>query len=252
MLRKTLATSAILIVMLVSLIGSAAADSVTGATETPVPEATTQPVETTYFTHPIVQVLSAYFGRSTPVVATPEVTETAEPTETATSTEETPEVIATDPTETATPESEMPAPEDGPDIAEQIAAYHDAGMGFGVLVKLYAMEEASQQACAIANSTEVSAEGDGSDAVCTPITVDELVTEFQSGSGMGTLFKEYGKPALLGVGHVKQALKNQSQEQPILEETETTTTMNTMSTTGKAKPQKTPKPKTNNGKGHNK
>ena len=81
---------------------------------------------------------------------------------------------------------------------DQIAEYHDDGMGFGVLTKLYAMAAESQEACA---------EEETSDEPC-GVTVDELVTAFQSGTGMGQLFKEYGKPSILGVGHVKHALDN--------------------------------------------
>jgi len=85
---------------------------------------------------------------------------------------------------------------------DEIEEYHDDGMGFGVLTKLYAMAAESQEACA---EEEASAEEDTGDEPC-GVTVDELVTAFQSGTGMGQLFKEYGKPSILGVGHVKHAL----------------------------------------------
>lgn len=62
---------------------------------------------------------------------------------------------------------------------DQIAAYHRDGLGFGVLVKLYAM------------------------ATTFGPSVEELVAAFQSGVGMGELFQEYGRPALMGVGHVR-------------------------------------------------
>jgi hypothetical protein len=84
---------------------------------------------------------------------------------------------------------------------DEIEEYHDDGMGFGVLTKLYAMAAEAQEACA----EEADAEEDASDEPC-GVSVDELVTAFQSGTGMGQLFKEYGKPAILGVGHVKHAL----------------------------------------------
>jgi hypothetical protein len=71
------------------------------------------------------------------------------------------------------------------DVGGEIAAYHDDGMGFGVLVKLYAIAGA--------------AEGG--------VSVEELVAMFKDGAGMGHIFKEYGKPGLLGVGHVRKALK---------------------------------------------
>lgn len=67
--------------------------------------------------------------------------------------------------------------------SEEIAAFHDEGLGFGVLVKLYA----------IAADPEAD------------VTVEELVEQFQSGTGLGEMFKQYGKPALLGVGHVRKA-----------------------------------------------
>jgi len=68
-------------------------------------------------------------------------------------------------------------------VSDQVAAFHEQGMGFGVLVKLYAL----------ANSTG--------------IPVEQLVADFKAGTGMGELFATYGKPAKTGVGHVRQALK---------------------------------------------
>jgi hypothetical protein len=75
---------------------------------------------------------------------------------------------------------------------DEIAAYHEDGLGFGVLVKLYAMAAASQEAC----DDEESADPCG-------VTVEELVEAFQSGTGMGDLFKEYVRPSIRGVGHVR-------------------------------------------------
>ena len=73
-------------------------------------------------------------------------------------------------------------------VSDQIAAYHSQGIGFGVLVKLYALSNASG------------------------VPVEDLIAEFQSGVGIGELFQAYGgKPALVGVGHVRQQLKNQTQ-----------------------------------------
>jgi len=76
-------------------------------------------------------------------------------------------------------------------VSDQVAMYHDQGIGFGVLVKLYALSNA------------------------TGVPVEELVAKFKGdpstgnpGMGLGQLFKEYGgKPPLTGVGHVKQQLK---------------------------------------------
>jgi hypothetical protein len=94
---------------------------------------------------------------------------------------------------------------------EEIEALHDSGMGFGVIVKLYAMAQASQEDC--------DPEGDGDGELAAPeddpaepaacgVTVEELVEEFRSGTGIGQLFKEFGKPDYLGVGHVRQEFKN--------------------------------------------
>ena len=79
------------------------------------------------------------------------------------------------------------------DAGDLIEAYHDEGMGFGVLVKLFAMAEEQQALCE-----------SGEDPGACDVTVDSLVEEFNSGTGMGELFKKYGKPELLGVGHVRQ------------------------------------------------
>ncbi len=82
--------------------------------------------------------------------------------------------------------------EDGAVIqpGDEIASYHKDGLGFGVLVKLYAMSSMLEEICA------------GADEPC-GATVEELAEAFQSGMGMGELFKEYGKPSVLGVGHLK-------------------------------------------------
>ena len=68
-------------------------------------------------------------------------------------------------------------------VGDDIAQRHEDGFGFGVIVKLYAM-----------------AWEYGTD-------LNELFDMFDNGTGMGKLFKEYGKPGLLGVGHVRQDTK---------------------------------------------
>ncbi len=81
-------------------------------------------------------------------------------------------------------------------VSEQIAAYHEEGMGFGVLVKLYAIAQESET-CLL-------------NPEC---TVDSLVELFQTGEvGMGQIFKEYGKPQKLGVGHVRQELTQDNEK----------------------------------------
>lgn len=166
MFRKTFVLIAVVVVFLISTVGPAAAQD-----EPPPPD---NP-DAQFLTHPVVKVLSEYFGRDTGDVNPDEPVDPALP-----------------PVEPVTPET----------IAAEIAAYHEDGMGFGVLVKLYAMAEASREAC------QEAAEGE----TCEPLLVDDLVNQFKSGVGMGALFKEHGKPALLGVGHVKKELKNLDQD----------------------------------------
>ena len=87
---------------------------------------------------------------------------------------------------------------------EEIEALHDSGMGFGVIVKLYAMAQASHEDC----DPEGDGDGEPAEPATCGVTVEELVEEFQSGTGIGQLFKEFGKPDYLGVGHVRQEFKN--------------------------------------------
>ena len=79
-------------------------------------------------------------------------------------------------------------------VCDEVTAYHEDGMGWGVLVKLYAMAAESLEACDGVEDCGVS--------------VEELVEMFNSGTGMGQLFHEFGKPAQLGVGHLRKAVKN--------------------------------------------
>ncbi len=85
-------------------------------------------------------------------------------------------------------------------VGGAIEAMHDDGMGFGVIVKLYAMAAQAEQACAA--GTDPTAVEAGTVDPC-GVSVQSLADEFNSGTGMGQLFKEYGKPAYLGVGHVR-------------------------------------------------
>jgi hypothetical protein len=255
MTRKTIATLGILVLLLVSIVGTAAGQ--TGDEPTPEPVTTE---ETTTYSHPVVQILAKYFGREDgPLTKVVETEETPDPEATA------------DPEATPEPTDEGEDAEEAVPMDEQIAAYHEEGMGFGVLVKLYAMAEASAQACLDEVEPEAVGATDepGTDApedACTPLTVDELVEQFKGGVGMGQLFKEHGKPALLGVGHVKKELKNlETQEPETVDETlvpteEETATEELRTAPGNGngnrpdnsdkpgKPAKTQKPKTNNGR----
>lgn len=88
------------------------------------------------------------------------------------------------------------------DAGDRIADLHEDGLGFGVIVKLFAMAAESQEACAD--------EEPSGDEPCS-VTVDELVEAFQSGTGMGQLFQEFGRPSMLGVGHVRKALNAETE-----------------------------------------
>ena len=80
------------------------------------------------------------------------------------------------------------------DAGGQIADYHASGMGLGVLVKLFDM--AANSVC------ELSEDGEP----CEAINIETLVSEFQDGTGLGLLFKDYGKPENTGVGQIYKAL----------------------------------------------
>lgn len=105
------------------------------------------------------------------------------------------------------------------DIGEQIEEYRAMGIGYGELVKIYAIAAESQEACAAeaevaeaegetAEDTPTADTGDDAPEIEEPcgVTVDELVEMLLNGADMGELFRLFGKPALLGVGHVRQAL----------------------------------------------
>lgn len=116
------------------------------------------------------------------------------------------------------------------DAGDQIEEYHEDGIGFGVLVKVYAIAAESQEACEAdeeedgegdgdaeataeptseatseptAEPTGEPGEDDGEEELC-GVTVEELIAMLESGYSLGDLFALYGKPALLGVGHVRQ------------------------------------------------
>jgi hypothetical protein len=94
-----------------------------------------------------------------------------------------------------------PLPEPVPTVGEQVAALHADGMGFGVLTKFLSIAAESAEACAADPSPDCG------------VSLDELVTAFKDGSGIGSLYRDYGKPSALGVGHVKQELKEREQQQ---------------------------------------
>jgi hypothetical protein len=98
------------------------------------------------------------------------------------------------------------------DTGSEIAAYHDSGIGFGVLVKLYAISMASQEACEAEPVGEEEPvedpEAETPEESC-GVSVEQLVMEFEGGAGIGDLFKTYGKPELLGVGHIRKLVSGE-------------------------------------------
>ena len=111
-----------------------------------------------------------------------------------------------------------------PDISEEIEAYHEMGLGYGELVKIYAIAAESQAACEAEEEAAEGTDGATEEPAATEepggevteepcgVTVEELAEMLLSGTDMGTLFELYGKPALLGVGHVRQALGGEAGE----------------------------------------
>jgi hypothetical protein len=220
---KKFVTFGVLALLLVSTFGAVAAQTGVNPSVSLTPTKTeTEEGGSRFFTHPVVALLGAYFGResapklettATPV-ATATVTTTPEPGETVTPTSvgevgeaETSEEIVDEEIDTYEGETSKEL------VGEEIARYHEAGMGFGVLVKIYAMAEASVVACVKANTLATTTPVASSTAIVPadcPSTVIVLVNAFKSGTGMGQLFKLYGKPALLGVGHVRKELAKQT------------------------------------------
>ncbi|MEN8241498.1 MAG: hypothetical protein ABFS17_06235 [Chloroflexota bacterium] len=101
------------------------------------------------------------------------------------------------------------------DVGEDIGQYHDDGIGFGVLVKVYAIYEQAQLVCnevvveeladegeVVEEAEEDAAEEDTEEIDPCDVTVEGLLEELE-GMGLGQLFKIYGKPAIMGVGHVR-------------------------------------------------
>jgi hypothetical protein len=106
---------------------------------------------------------------------------------------------------------DWPLNEDGSvtGTGDEIAQYHDDGFGFGVIVKVYGMALASQESCATEEVTteEVAPADEGTPAEETScgLNVADLFQALKDGTSVGQLFKLYGKPALLGVGHVRHS-----------------------------------------------
>ncbi len=147
-----------------------------------------------FLDHPIVKLLSEFFGG----LFKAEVTE--EPANTGDGTVDGIGMIP-DPTEEPGTEGEgdegMADPTLEPALApdEQVAALHsEEDLGFGEITKLLQIVVEAKASCTL--------EGANCD-----VTLDSLIDKYQSGVGMGELFKIYGKPEITGVGQVKQEEK---------------------------------------------
>lgn len=89
---------------------------------------------------------------------------------------------------------------------DDIAAYHEDGYGFGTLVKVYAIAAAANEGCDELTEPEGGAEEDGGTTCGT--TVEDILGLLDEGAGMGQLFQEFGRPSILGVGHVRQLMND--------------------------------------------
>jgi hypothetical protein len=147
------------------------------------PTCTTEPEEGDGWVHPIVALLGAYLDYQQSLQ---EPEPTCDPATDPTCTTEPTCDPATDPT--CTPPCDPATDptctvEEPPSFEDEIAALHEEGVGFGVLVKLLSL----------------SNKGDAS--------LSDLVNEWKTGHSFKDLYDEYGNPTKLGVGHVKQELK---------------------------------------------
>ncbi|TES91136.1 MAG: hypothetical protein E3J88_03115 [Anaerolineales bacterium] len=93
------------------------------------------------------------------------------------------------------------------DVGDDIAQYHEDGFGFGVIVKVYAFIAELEEAC-LEEETETvegeeALEGEEADDDLCGKTVEDLFNDLANGSSIGDLFETYGKPSIVGIGHVR-------------------------------------------------
>ncbi|MBT3239930.1 MAG: hypothetical protein HON98_04475 [Chloroflexi bacterium] len=84
------------------------------------------------------------------------------------------------------------------EFTEQVAGYHEYGIGFGVLAKLLMVSLDSQDCEETPEPVE---------SVCNPVTFDELIALYLDGMSIGEVFETYGKPVNPGVGGLKNVEK---------------------------------------------
>lgn len=178
-----------LLIAMVMLVATASPAFAQAETE-PLEEPAVVEESSSFADHPIVKLLASFFNS---LFVAPEVEEPADeggeipPPET----NEDPGTEGGEPVVETTPEPTL-APE------EQVAALHtDEDLGFGEITKLLQIVSEAQAACA--------AEGIHCD-----VTLDSLLEEYDSGNGMGGLYAKYGKPEITGVGQVKNADKEKT------------------------------------------
>ena len=157
-------------------------------------------VETTnsFLDHPIVKLIASFFADLFQLQVE-EVPETGE------NGAEEPFVPATEPEggteeggETIIEEEVTPEPVLTPE--EQVAALHsEQELGFGEITKLLQIAAEAKIACTL-------------EGVNCDVSLDGLLEEYKSGTGMGELFAAYGKPAILRVGQVKKAANTNTEK----------------------------------------
>ena len=213
------------LIMLLAVVGPVAAqDGDDPVGDPPTGEPADGEDEDVGFTHPIVILLDSYFGDTGDSDTPDDPTDPPDPA---------------DPPDPGDPTD--PGDDDGEEmsVGEQIAAYHEDGMGFGVLVKFYAIATESGEACE-------NADGD-----CN-ISVEHLVEEFNDGAGLGNIMKDYGKPSMLGIGHVRQELKEKEAEEAQAAYEEATGKTNNGNNSSNDQANGKDKDKENNGNGNDK
>jgi hypothetical protein len=119
--------------------------------------------------------------------------------------------------------TEQPTPVPTISAEEQIAALHtDEDLGFGEITKLLQIVTEAQESCELYSTN------------C-DVTVDSLLSEYNSGIGMGELFAIYGKPAITGVGQTKKLYDEDGNKIKTETMTKTETKTETKTNNGMAK-----------------
>ena len=170
----------------------------------------------TFLDNPIVKLLSDFFGGLFVSEESEEPVDTGDGTDDGTGDgtgDGTDDGEGSDPTEEPGTDGEggeeTPEPTPVPTLApdEQVAALHsDEDLGFGEITKLMQIVTEAEETCA-------------SEGVNCDVTLDGLIDEYKNGTGMGDLFKTYGKPEITGVGQVKKELDDTEETEVKAEKT---------------------------------